>query len=579
MPSAEAPADIHKRKREADDGHADRIPQPPPPQTGNGPPINYLSRTGAQPRLPLIQGDSEIFSDVLSLLSDYEGILSRHESLAANLGAKLTAPRLLRAMEGLFEGGINATPTVSPQSPFRDRVASSWQPPSWLEIVGFAKSNPADFTLTTAGDGRRVCRFVMTGSHVEITEDDWRLIMSGTLDRFPLAPAQPLDEDETAELATLDILEQRIQVLIKQADEVARKARQLNYHLSGRKAGINSRRANVGFQPVNQAPPVRTGGLHLGYDLHADLLQQFLTTPQPTATVVSRPPSITSSLPTPSEVPRLRPIAAISTSHAPSQSSNRPSPVQPSAESPTLRESAAAASSDNTPSSHHVPLITLISSRIEKLSRGDPINPPCDRCRRLKTTCLKHLTSCQGCTRKHAKCSWKSLTEDEVAVIRGDSSTRGARSTSADEERNDANANDNDNPPPPYHQQVAVETAEVTEGARVLRELSGRHRIGFTPTPTTPGEPRPSSRNGGPAGSSGGGAELSRMLQAEHMDVDHPTPSVESVKKDNKLGSLRDSFPGQHSQHLLFMANMATAAADARAGGRGPSRGSSAGQD
>ena len=53
-------------------------------------------------------------------------------------------------------------------------------------------------------------------------------------------------------------------------------------------------------------------------------------------------------------------------------------------------------------------------SRMEQLSRGDRVLPPCDRCRRLHMDCLKNLTACQGCTRKHAKCSWKEVTDQEL---------------------------------------------------------------------------------------------------------------------------------------------------------------------
>ncbi|ROW07113.1 hypothetical protein VPNG_07366 [Cytospora leucostoma] len=203
----------HKRKRDADDSgqqSRDRIPQPPPPQSGNGAHINYLSRA-ASTRLRLIQGDGEAFSDVLSLISEYEGVLSRHESLAGNLGAKLTGPRLVRAMEGLFEEPIR----IIRRDPYiAEHVA-------WLDVVQFAKSNPNEFKLVSPPDRSRYCTFYLKGNQVEITEDDWRLIMSGTLDRFNLAPPQPLEEDENSELATLQILEERLQVLIKKADEVA----------------------------------------------------------------------------------------------------------------------------------------------------------------------------------------------------------------------------------------------------------------------------------------------------------------------------------------------------------------------
>ena len=52
--------------------------------------------------------------------------------------------------------------------------------------------------------------------------------------------------------------------------------------------------------------------------------------------------------------------------------------------------------------------------RVERLEKGDVIEPPCDRCRRLRMECQKNLTACMGCTRKHAKCSWKDVKEDEL---------------------------------------------------------------------------------------------------------------------------------------------------------------------
>lgn len=52
--------------------------------------------------------------------------------------------------------------------------------------------------------------------------------------------------------------------------------------------------------------------------------------------------------------------------------------------------------------------------RMESLLKGERIMPPCDRCRRLHMDCLKNLTACMGCTKKHAKCSWKEVRENEL---------------------------------------------------------------------------------------------------------------------------------------------------------------------
>jgi hypothetical protein len=53
-------------------------------------------------------------------------------------------------------------------------------------------------------------------------------------------------------------------------------------------------------------------------------------------------------------------------------------------------------------------------ARMETLKRGDRVLPPCDRCRRLHMDCIKNLTACAGCTKKHAKCSWRDVRDTEL---------------------------------------------------------------------------------------------------------------------------------------------------------------------
>lgn len=60
-------------------------------------------------------------------------------------------------------------------------------------------------------------------------------------------------------------------------------------------------------------------------------------------------------------------------------------------------------------------------ARMEELQRGERVAPPCDRCRRLHMDCLKNLTACMGCTKKHAKCSWRDVKEDEIRAVYGPS--------------------------------------------------------------------------------------------------------------------------------------------------------------
>ncbi|KAI1178847.1 hypothetical protein F4777DRAFT_535871 [Nemania sp. FL0916] len=394
-------ADQHKRKRDAtDDGSSqihDRIPQPPPPQSGNAVPINYLSRSLAG-KLRLVQGDSDSFSEVLGLINEYEGVLNRHESLALNLGAKLTGARLLKAMEGAFEGSITTTP-------HQDQFTSD--PVTWLDIVDFAKSHPQEFQLSSTPSGLRYCQFPLKGVQVEIGEDDWRLIISGALDRFRLVPPQPLEEDETAELATVEILEHRLQVLIKKADEVARRARQLNYHLSGRKASIHSRHpprsgSSIGFQPVNS---IRQVSATPGYDLHTDLLEQFMGPAAQTLSHRVLPTSPLPPTPNPISAPSTTTRASVNQQNSLVNNNNRPSPSD--ASEPATKERVE-------------DYRMLVTAKMEKITKGAPIKPPCDRCRRLQTVCTKNQTACQGCTRKHSKCTWMKVTPEEAMILKGD---------------------------------------------------------------------------------------------------------------------------------------------------------------
>lgn len=294
---------------------------------------------------------------------------------------------MLKGIDKFFDGPIKIN---GPPQPFN--------PIGWVDVVNFAKSTPNDFILVTQSDGSRCCQFICRGLQVEITEDDWRIISSGALDRFPTE--HPFEEDEVAELATLDILEQRANALYKKADEVAARARILHHRLGQRKQDLTRRRnATSGHRYGANADQRRSQGPGMQYDLHTDLLQQFLAT-----SAVRR---VGTGLV--SGTPNLVPISP--TAHSPlpghrlSIQSGRSSTSHP-AELPG-------------PIDHRAEFIrSLVTQKVEKQARGDSINPPCDRCRRLKLQCTKNLTACQGCTKKHAKCSWKSVTEDEATVLK-----------------------------------------------------------------------------------------------------------------------------------------------------------------
>lgn len=351
--------------------------------------INYLVNPRSE-KLSLIEGDVDEFNDILGLIDEYDEVLQRHESLAANLGAKLVGPLLLKSLEKLFEGPIKVT------APYPHEVVAV----TWLDVLEFARLHPHDFTLNTLANGSRVCHFALRQCNVEISEDDYRLVLSGAPER--MIPNQPIPEDEVAELGTLDILEQRLSMLIKRADLIAARARQLNHHLKGRKSAITGRRSTTrgpeqestsspgAFMPVNSPPTISMSNGD-SRTIHLDLLRQFVSGHQKV---------------TPSQV-------KIGQNHLEATRTSTPSGSPLSNGRHTSAPTAAHGTDDGTGGQYR----PLITARIEKLTRGEAIWPPCDRCRRLRMDCIKYLTACGGCTKKHAKCTWRDVSAEEASYL------------------------------------------------------------------------------------------------------------------------------------------------------------------
>jgi hypothetical protein len=225
-----------------------------------------------------------------------------------------------------------------------------------------------------------------------------------------MIPTQPIADDEGAELATLNILEGRLAMLIKKADAVASKARKLNYHLKGRKTAILSRKISEPngaesertqpFSAINARSPVPQSGE--AAKLQQQLLEQFLALER--QSIASAPPSQT----------RAKASRVSTADHTNFHVTTSNGEASSHAGSENRRMSSHPPTSDDGLEGHYK---VLMASKIEKLAKGDKINPPCDRCRRLKFECTKHLTACQACTKKHAKCSWKDIRDSELEFI------------------------------------------------------------------------------------------------------------------------------------------------------------------
>jgi hypothetical protein len=200
------PSDLKRKRSSSHDTHHQSAPLPKTAKsTHNHLQINYLARH-LEADLPLITNDATI-PNILSLLSDYQGVLDRHESMACNLGARPLGPILIKRFERLFDG-----PPRVLKSHGKDGTTVTW-----LDVVEFARNKPEQFQLDQMSEGVRVCQFYTKQCRVQISEEDYVLISSGIPQK--MIPPQPIIEDEEKELGTIEILEKNLGQICSLADQ------------------------------------------------------------------------------------------------------------------------------------------------------------------------------------------------------------------------------------------------------------------------------------------------------------------------------------------------------------------------
>lgn len=453
-------------------------PSPAPatkiPKATNQLSINYLARQSHED-LPLINKDDTL-PNLLHLLSSYSNILDRHESLASNLGARPLGPILIKRFERCFDAPPKV---VASHHKGAGSNLDEAHHITWLEVIEFARAHPSQFTLSTFSEGKRVCQFYYPQKQlrVQVSEEDFLFINSGRCQE--LIPPLPIWEDEEKEVGTCDVLEAKLKELTNAADMVAARTRQLSHRLKGRRAAILERRAEGGSgtpakaiaQQTTTAPPSSGGGgftavnsldgagggevpeppLGSSTAVRNELLRHFESLPhnQNQGRTQLRHPSVAG-------LPDTHAARTADSSHDHVRTASRTSslsPVPPNAFSnDTLSyyttDAASASRQQNahshrppssgdaqaymmggTPLKHNFsrplppalessqPFRPLCQAHMDGLPRGQRVLPPCDRCRRLRMDCVKNLTSCAGCTKKHARCHWRDVSRDEVGAL------------------------------------------------------------------------------------------------------------------------------------------------------------------
>ncbi|KAK8211081.1 hypothetical protein IWZ01DRAFT_542030 [Phyllosticta capitalensis] len=458
-----------KRKRSPSHDTAHVAPAPPPKaaKSSNHLQINYLARQ-YQEDLPLISNDDNLPS-ILSLLGEYQGVLDRHESMACNLGARPLGPILIKRFERLFDG-----PPKVLKSHGKDGATVTW-----LDVVDFARNKPEQFTLGQMSEGLRVCQFYTKQCRVQISEEDFVLISSGIPQKMiPPQPIVEDEEKELGTLEILEKnlaqvcqladqvaartrqLNHRLKgrkqaILDRRATNTPAAVRAsspsnvalmngLGQNASAALAALNKSPSQGGFVAVNTRPPPESNGPESSRNgaspaTHTDLMSKFTTVSdrrgQPSSNGEhlrrgSGASLLSTSGQSSSGAKAARPTSATA---GPAGSNGLPyteaeysqmllsnaSPIPiPSTPANLLSYGARAGTAfpQSTEKDDGGPFKAEMVARMESLSKGERILPPCDRCRRLHMDCLKNLTACMGCTKKHAKCSWKEVREPELRM-------------------------------------------------------------------------------------------------------------------------------------------------------------------
>ncbi|EZF26479.1 hypothetical protein H112_01356 [Trichophyton rubrum D6] len=425
--------------------------------------INYLARQYSD-TLPLVSTDDTLPA-ILRWIGEYDGVLHRHESIAGNLGACPLGPILVKRFERLFDGPPRVIRSASASASGGGAGGAGGGAAgdtakettvSWLDIVEFAKEFPDKFTLEKARSGSRVCQLDIKHARVEISEEDYVLIASGMPQK--MIPPQPISEDEEKELGALEILEKNLVYIIQLADQVSARARQLNHRLKNRRNAIVSRRENDASLALSQtraispwkdsstpnghgqsrtaSPPgfVAVNSRQDPSSYHDEPAQFAFSQPISDNVTIINGTSIKGASPsTRAELMkkffttsdrRMHQQKQQQPDHHPDsdhQSSSSPFPGQVNSSIPPVPIPSTPSSllphPKPTPSHDRdetAPFKAAMVARMEDLARGERILPPCDRCRRLNMHCLKNLTACMGCTKKHAKCSWRDVKAEEL---------------------------------------------------------------------------------------------------------------------------------------------------------------------
>ena len=467
-----------KRKRSPSISQPTSAPAAKVSKPANQLSINYLARQSNED-LPLINKDDTL-PNLLHLLSCYSNILDRHESLASNLGARPLGPILIKRFERCFENppkvvashhkGGATNPDEGHQISWLEVIEFARSHPGQFTLSTFSE-----------GKRVCQFYYPQKQLRVQISEEDFLFINSGRCQELiPPLPIWEDEEKEVGTCDVLEAklkeLTNAADMVAARTRQLGHRLKGRRAAILERRAeGGSGTPAKATTQQTTTAPPPSASGSGSGASftpvnsngtkpentepalgssaaVRNELLRHFESLPQNQAqgrsqsrhhSIVNVPDighhsskkdetghdnggaeSTTSSL---SPVPP----NAFSNDISYYISDNTAPPRQPSTSNHRPSSSAGTHSyaAGHTPLKHNFsrplppalessqPFRPLCQAHMDNLSRGQRVLPPCDRCRRLRMDCVKNLTSCAGCTRKHTRCHWRDVSREELGAL------------------------------------------------------------------------------------------------------------------------------------------------------------------
>ncbi|KIX07742.1 uncharacterized protein Z518_02396 [Rhinocladiella mackenziei CBS 650.93] len=457
------------------------------PRTATNPlQINYLARQHKE-TIPLVTVNDKL-PEIVRLLNEYDGVIQRHESMAGNLGACPLGPILLKRFERLFEGPPRVLKSHARDSniSWLDVVEFAQSNPkqfnlertrNGVRVCQFytkqcrVEISEEDYVLIASGMPQK-----LIPPQPILEDEEKELGVMDLLDRNLGQVIQLADQVSGRARQLIHKMKNRRTAILSRREQEA-ELRRNSLRSDGSPIspadtnGVNtgkpvrsievSQSPPVGFTAVNlrqtgeQDPrtsgasgemtrnhtddlyaPSNTGNVTIlngksikdaSPSVRAEMMKKFLT-PSEREAGLTEETVRRSSLETArsnatqgssAEKPRSRSIELASGSSGGKNPPTVAIPNTPASLMPHLKPSTFERDDGG-------PFKSEMVRRMDNMWKGDRVIPPCDRCRRLHMDCLKNLTACMGCTKKHAKCSWKEVKASELQMT--------AKSTSPERE-------------------------------------------------------------------------------------------------------------------------------------------------